>query len=128
MTTFALVAFLAVHGLLHAAIWLPHTIPDPDRPPPFVPDHSGVLTVAAVSHEVAHRLAVGLAIATAVLYVLAATAVTLESGSAASVVAAAAVLGLVLKVVFFHPWLTLGLLLDLLVLSIALLEWPVALP
>lgn len=127
MTEFALVAFLALHGLLHAGIWLPQPASDPDRPPPFLPDHSGVLTVAAVRQEVAHRLAVGLAIATTAMYLLAATAVTLGAEWAASVAVGAAVLGLVLKVVFFHPWLTLGLMLDLLVLSAALFEWPVAL-
>jgi hypothetical protein len=125
--TFTLVAFLVLHGLLHAAIWLPHPTPDPDRPPPFLPDHSGVLTVAAVRQDTAHRLAVGLAIATTVTYVLAATAVAVAADGAVSVAVGAAVLGLALKFVFFHPWLTLGVLLDLLVLSSVLLEWPVAL-
>jgi hypothetical protein len=41
--------------------------------------------------------------------------------------AVAAILGLVLKVVFFNPWLSLGILIDAAVLSSALLSWPVSL-
>jgi hypothetical protein len=39
----------------------------------------------------------------------------------------AAGLGLVLKTLYFHPWLSLGVLLDLGVLSAALTQWPVSL-
>ena len=128
MPTFAMVAFLAVHGLLHAAIWLPHLTPDPDRPPPFQPDHSGVLAAVAVPHLVERRLAVWLAVATTVLYLFAAAAIPSDSSWSTSVVIAAAGVGIGMKVLFFHPWFILGLLLDLLVLSAAVLAWPVALP
>jgi hypothetical protein len=128
MAVVALVAFLAVHGLLHAAIWLPHPAPAPGRPQSFVLDRSSVLTAADVPQEVVRRLAVRLAVGTTVLYLVSAATVSSEVGWAASVTVAAAALGIGMKVLFFHPWLILGLLLDLLVLSAAVLDWPLTLP
>ena len=74
-----------------------------------------------------HLVAVGLAGAAAVLYVIAGLAVALGSGWAVAIAAAAAIVGLALKVLYFNPWLTLGILLDAAVLSAALLSWPVGL-
>ena len=61
------------------------------------------------------------------LYVVAGLAVALGSGWAVAMAAAAAIVGLALKVLYFNPWLTLGILLDAAVLSAALLSWPVGL-
>ena len=63
MVAYLLVCYLAVHGLLHLAIWLPHPQPDPETSPPFRPDHSGVLTAVAVSATTTHTLSVLMAIA-----------------------------------------------------------------
>jgi hypothetical protein len=41
--------------------------------------------------------------------------------------AAAAIVGLALKVLYFNPWLTVGIFLDAAVLSAAVLSWPVGL-
>ena len=46
---------------------------------------------------------------------------------AVTLAVAAAIVGLALKVLYFNPWLTLGILLDAGVLSAALLSWPVGL-
>lgn len=124
MTTFLVVAFLAVHGLVHLAVWLPK--PEPDKPTPFAPDHSAVMTAVHVPTGTTHRTAVGLAVATAVAFLLAAAAVALDVLVVPTLVAAA-VLGLVLKALYFNPWLSLGVLLDVLVLTTALWGWPISL-
>ena len=128
MTTVLWVAFLAVHGLLHLAVWLPHPEPDAERPPPFEPDHSGVLTALHVPAPTMHRLSTTLAVVAAVTYVVAGLGVAFSASWAMAVTVAAALVGIALKAVFFHPWLTIGLVLDGLVLSAALAGWPVALP
>lgn len=127
MTTFLVVGFLALHGLLHLAVWLPKPAPDPAKPPPFEPDHSAVLTAAHVPVRSVRALAIGLAVGACAAYLLAAVAVALGGSFAVGVAVAAALLGLVLKGLYFHPWLSLGVLLDLGVVSAAVWEWPVAL-
>ena len=108
MTTVLVVGFLLAHGLVHLAVWLPHPEPEPAKPPPFMPDHSALLTAVRVPAPTTRRVSEVLAI-TITAAVLGAT------------------LGLVLKLVFFNPWLLAGITLDLLVLSLALADWPVPL-
>lgn len=127
MTSFLAVGFLALHGLLHLAVWLPKPAPAPAKPPPFEPDHSRVLTAVHVPVRSVHALAIGLAAGACAAYLLAAVSVSLGASWAVGVAVAAALLGLLLKGLYFHPWLSVGVLLDLGVLSSALVEWPVAL-
>jgi hypothetical protein len=127
MITALVVAFLAAHGLVHLAVWLPHPEPDPDRPPPFEPDHSALLAAAAAPVEAIHRVAVGAAVAVTTAYLLAALLVAIGGPGALAVTLAAAALGLVQKALFFHPWLSLGVLIDAGVLAGALVGWPVSL-
>lgn len=128
MSTALLVGFLILHGLLHLAIWMPHPAQDPDKPPPFVPDHSALLTVVKVRTDTTARLARALALATASAYLLAGSMVGLDAPWAAPTAVTAAALGLALKALFFHPWLTVGVLLDVTVLMSAVTDWPIALP
>lgn len=127
MTTFLVAGFLALHGLLHLAVWLPKPAPDPVHPPPFEPDHSRVLTAVHVPVRSVHALAIGLASGACAAYLLAAVTVATGASFAVGVAVAAALLGLVLKGLYFHPWLSVGVLLDLGVLAAAFWEWPVAL-
>jgi hypothetical protein len=127
VTTFLVVGFLALHGLLHLAVWLPKPAPAPAKPPPFEPDHSRVLTAVHVPVRSVHALAIGLASGAFAAYLLAAVSVALGASWAVGAAVAAALLGLVLKGLYFHPWLSVGVLLDVGVLSSALVEWPVAL-
>jgi hypothetical protein len=127
MTTVLIVAFLLVHGLVHLAVWLPHPEPDPDKPPPFAPDHSAVLTATRVPQQQAHRTSVVLAVAAAAAYAVTALGVAFGAGWAVPVAVAAALVGLALKLLFFNPWLSLAVVLDALVLTAALWEWPLAL-
>jgi hypothetical protein len=123
MTTALLVGFLVAHGLIHLAIWLPHPEPQPDKPAPFEPDHSAVLTRSAVPAATVRQVAVILAATTALAYTLAGVAVAVDAGWAIPTAMAASLLGLSLKVLYFNPWLLLGLLLDVTVL-LGAATWP----
>ena len=127
MSTTLLVGFLILHGLLHLAIWMPHPTQDPDTPPPFIPDHSALLTAMQAPASITTRLARALALATTTAYLLAGGAVGGDTSLAAPAAVAAAALALALKALFFHPWLTVGVLLDVAVLTSALTRWPFAL-
>jgi hypothetical protein len=118
-----LVAFLAVHGLLHLAIWVPP--PQPQDSAPFRPDHSAVLTAVRTPAVAVRSLARGLALGAAVMYVLAAVGVAVGAGWAAAAALVAALLGLLLKGLYFHPWLLLGIALDGLVFAAVMTGWPV---
>lgn len=123
-----LAAFLMAHGAVHLAVWLSPAPADTERPAPFAPDHSAVLTRTHVPPTTIHRTAVRLASATAIAYVVAGVTVALGSGWVVALVCAvAALLGLALKGVFFNPWLSLGIMIDAAVLASAVWSWPVAL-
>jgi hypothetical protein len=121
--TALLVAFLAGHGFVHLAIWLPRTAQEPEVAP-LVPDHSAVLTAVHVSQPVRHALAALLAVVTGIAFGLAAIGVAMHGTWAVQAALLGAVAGLVLKLVFFDPWLTVGIALDVLVLAVVLTEWP----
>jgi hypothetical protein len=122
----ALVAmFIIAHGMMHLAVWVPK--PATEDPPPFSPDHSGVLAAARVAPAVTRAVALALAAVVAGLFVLAGVGVALSAGWTAGVAVAAGAAGLGLKLVYFNAWLTLGVLLDLAVVTSALADWPVAL-
>ena len=128
MTTALVVLFLLAHGFVHFMVWLPHPAPDTAGPaPPFAPDHSAVLTMASVPATTTRELSVVLAIGSGGAFILAGLAVTFGGGWAVPLAVVAGGLGLVLKTLFFNPWLLLGIGLDALVLSAALVEWPVSL-
>lgn len=126
MGTTLVVAFLVAHGLVHAAIWLPATeAPDPGAP--FAPDHSAVLAAAHVAQRAARVIAAALALGSGAAYVLTGLGVGLSAGWTAAMAVVAAGLGLLLKLTFFNRWLLLGIALDVVVLSSALLGRPVSL-
>jgi hypothetical protein len=127
VTTGLVVAFLVSHGLVHLAIWLPHPDPSSDRPLPFVPDHSALLSATAAPVAEVHRIAVGGAVAAAVGFVLAAAAIAVGAPGAATTTIVAAGLGLALKTLFFHPWLSFGIAIDIGVLAGVLAGWPITL-
>jgi len=123
MATTLLAVFLVLHGLLHLGIWIPR--PKPDAPAPFVPDRSALLTAAAVPRTAAHALSVTLAAVTAAAFVAAGVAIAFDAAWSVPLAVAAALTGLALKLLFFHPWLIIGVLLDLTVLTAATTGWPV---
>lgn len=127
MTPALIAAFLALHGVIHVPVWLAHPATEPDSPPPFDPSHSTLLTATRVPETFSHRTAVALAVWASLAYVAAALGVALGTWWAVPVAFTAAGLGLTLKLLFFNPWLTVGVALDVLVLTAAAWEWPLAL-
>jgi hypothetical protein len=120
-------AFLIAHGAVHLAVWLAPAQTESEHPAPFAPDHSAVLTRTHVAQSTTHLTAVRLAGAATVAYVLAGLAVAVGSAWAVALAAVAAVTGLALKVLFFNPWLSLGVVIDAAVLSSAWWSWPLTL-
>jgi len=125
MTTALIVVFLIAHGLVHLAIWLPK--PDEQKPQPFVPSHSTVLSLADVGQRTAQTMSVVLAAVTAGAFVVAGIGVALTAPWTTAAAVCASLTGLALKVLYYHPWLSIGIVLDALVLSAALAGWPIAL-
>ncbi|MFE9773715.1 hypothetical protein ACFYOV_19005 [Streptomyces sp. NPDC005931] len=120
MTTFLVSAFLFLHGFVHLRVWLAR--PGGNEPDPrhswalSRADGPGTRTVGAV--------AVGLAAVTAMLYFFAGIAATVHSGTWPVAAFLAACAGLLLKILWFNPWLSLGVLLDAGVLAAVLAQWP----
>lgn len=122
MTAFLVAAFLIVHGLLHIGVW---TAPQrPDKPSPFDPGHSRALAAAHVLPSPARATALAIAWYTAVVYAIAGAGVFAGSAWWPTAALVAAAVGLVLKAVWFDPWLTLGVLLDVGVIVAVACTWP----
>ena len=125
MITALVAAFLIVHGLLHPGVWA-----EPARAEgsaSFDPGHSWALTAAHVSAAPARAAALALAWYTAVVYVVAGAGTMAGSNwwTTAAIVAASS--GLALKAIWFHPWLTVGVLLDVGVIVAVACGWPASL-
>ena len=71
----------------------------------------------------ARSLGMALAWSTAAVYVVAGLGLLIGAASWPAMLAAA-VVALALKLAYFHPWLRLGVLLDLGVITAVLAEWP----
>ncbi|WP_031510793.1 hypothetical protein [Streptomyces megasporus] len=104
------VLLLIAHALVHFRVWV--TPVDPEHPPPFDPGRSWALGTAGVPGETAGAAAAGLAAVTALLYAGAGVALLAHSGWWATAAVAAAAGGLVLKVLWFNPWLVPGIVVD----------------
>ncbi|MBC9715925.1 hypothetical protein H9Y04_25625 [Streptomyces sp. TRM66268-LWL] len=117
MATALIAAFLIAHGLVHLPVWLAPAGGAAGRPAPFDPRRSWVFAAARLPQPRAVRRAgAGLAAAAAVLYVFSAAAVAAHSAALADLAVSAALVGLTLKVLWFHPWLSMGVVLDVVVL------------
>lgn len=122
MTRLVVAAFLVAHGLVHAAIYAAAK-PAPGKAP-FDPSRSWALSAAHVGLGTAREASVRLAWLTAGLFSLAGAALLADVALWATVAAAAAVVGLFLKVTWFHPWLTVGVLLDVGIAWATVGRWP----
>ncbi|GGL16567.1 hypothetical protein [Streptomyces flaveus] len=122
MITALVGAFLIVHGLLHLGVW---TTPEqPDKPAPFDRGHSWALAAAHVSTAPARAAALALAWYTALVCVVAGAGVLAGSVWWPTAALVAAVSGLALKAIWFDPWLSVGVLLDVGVLVAVASSWP----
>jgi hypothetical protein len=122
MTRLLFGGFLIVHGFIHSAVYL--LPPPPDKPQPFDPGHSWILAASHVADDSAHRAARALAIATTALFTISGLVVFVGSSAWIPMTVAAAGLGLMLKVLYFHPWLILGAAIDVALIWTAYAEWP----
>ncbi|SDN48311.1 hypothetical protein SAMN04487981_105204 [Streptomyces sp. cf386] len=133
MITTLVSTFLFVHGLLHLTVWLPHGTTEQ----PVNPRYSWVLASAglpqardggapgrAKSRLGESRAAVALASVTTMLYVIAGAATAAQSSGWTAAAVLAASVGLVLKSLWFNPWLSLGVLLDAAVIAAVATSWP----
>ena len=120
MTDLLITTFFITHGLVHLAIYA--TPANPDKPAPLDPGRSWALS--GVTTTWTRGASVALACAVAATYSAAGFMVAIEAPTAAAVAGLAAVLGLVLKGLWFHPWLTLGVALDIVVAVAAVQGWP----
>ncbi|MDN3029220.1 hypothetical protein [Streptomyces sp. S.PB5] len=122
MTALLVGVFLILHGLLHPGVW---TAPQqPDKPSPFDPGHSWALTAAHVPAAPARAWALALAWYTAVVYAVAGAGVFAGSPWWPTAALVAAASGLVLKALWFDPWLGIGVLLDVSVIVAVSSTWP----
>ena len=122
MLTDAVALFLIAHGLLHLTIYVAPR--DPHQRLPYDASRSWALQGLHVGTVPMHTAAVALSAAVATLYTCAGIALDLQTSAAAGLVAAAAVTALVLKVLWFNTWLTLGVAIDLAILAAVATGWP----
>ena len=120
MADFLITALFITHGLVHLAIYAAPA--SPGKPAPFDPGHSWAL--GGVTTASARSASVALACAVAAAYSAAGLMVAIEAPNAAAGAGLAAALGLLLKGLWFHPWLTLGVALDIAVAVAAVQGWP----
>jgi hypothetical protein len=108
--------FLLAHGAIHASFLSPRPPATAGGPAwPFELARSWVLTPLGVQPETARLLGMALVAATVGAFALAALAATgpLPAELWGPTTAVGAVASLALLVLFFHPWLVLGLAIDL---------------
>lgn len=114
--TFLVGAFLAAHGLIHASYLSPspRTAGGPDWP--FTLTDSWLVTSAHLDAGLVRALGVALVTTTVILFVgagLATVGWLVPHAWWASLVVGGAVASLATIALFFHPWLVLGLAIDL---------------
>jgi hypothetical protein len=112
---------LIAHGLIHTAIWLSPT----SKEGTFDPKHSWILDSMGLQTDVIHGIAVVLAIVAALALVSGAIGLLAHQGWAHIPVLAGSVVSLLLIVVYFNPWMSLAILLDLgIVYLLVVRHWP----
>ncbi|MGW7263265.1 hypothetical protein [Streptomyces sp. NPDC054842] len=122
MIPFLVGTFLVVHGLLHLGVW---TAPrQPDRPSPFDPGHSWALAATHVSPAPARAIALAVAWYTAVVYTISGAGAFVGSNWWPTAALVGAASGLILKGIWFDPWLSVGVLLDVSVIVAVACTWP----
>jgi hypothetical protein len=124
MTRFLVTAFLIAHGLVHLAIY---ATPANPKAAPFDPGHSWAFGDSRAVASSTRGASVALACAVAAAYSTAGWMVAIHSAGWGQVATHAAALGLLLKGLWFHPWLSLGVGLDIAIAGAAIFGWPASL-
>jgi hypothetical protein len=103
------------HAFVHLAIWLPPY--DPERHA-FDAKRSQLLINAQVDERGSRRTAAVAAIVVAAFFILGGFATIRGSGWANDITAGAAVMSMLLAALYFHPWLSVLLVVDLAILVV----------
>ena len=116
--------FLLAHGLIHVSYVTKPPAAEPGAPAwPFHLDDSWGLSYLHVPRQVQRRSGVVLTAAVVACFAVAALVLAVGSPAWQPVAAVAALLSFVQLVVWFHPWLSLGLILDATILAVAWGVW-----
>jgi hypothetical protein len=119
-----LAAFLFAHGAIHLSYLSPRPPATASGPQwPFALDRSWLLTPFGVGTEVMRLLGIALAAVTLVAFTVAAASALGIAPSAVwtPAVASGAAASIALLAVFFHPWVVLGVVIDVALLAAVLL-------
>jgi hypothetical protein len=119
-----LAAFLFLHGALHVSYLAPRPPATPGGPDwPFNLERSWLLTASSVAPELTRMLGLALVVMTLAAFTVAAAAMLgiIPGGLWPVGVALGAGSSLALLVLFFHPWLVIGVVIDLALLVVVLL-------
>ena len=118
----AFVVFLFAHAFVHVAVW---AMSKPaQKPAPFDPTHSWALAAGHVAPSSQRTTSVALAWIAAALFGAAGVALAFDASAWRSLAVLAAAVGLALKGLCFNRWLGLGVVLDIAVMVIAVMNWP----
>jgi hypothetical protein len=119
-----LAAFLFLHGALHVSYLAPRPPATPGGPDwPFTLERSWLLTASSVAPELTRMLGITLVVVTLAAFTVAAAAMLgiIPGGLWPVGIALGAGSSLALLVLFFHPWLVIGVVIDLALLVVVLL-------
>jgi len=113
--------FFVAHGLVHAAVW---AIPPKEGGMPFDPKHSWALSALGLGQS-ARSLAVTSAVLATAAFVVVGIGVWAGQGWWRPLAIGSAAGSFALMVLYFHPWLSMGVLLDVGILSaLVWTTWP----
>lgn len=114
--------FLVAHGLVHLLYLTPR--PEADRSYPFVPETRSIAKVLGMEPRTAKGFAAALAVATAVAFGLAGCALIVNAAIWQPAAVVASSISLLLMVLFFHPWLLIGIAIDIVIIA-SVIRWHV---
>ncbi len=123
MWSWILGLFLIAHGLAHAAVWMA-PIPREGEGVPFDPSHSWLLS-GLVGGDSARLLSIILAAVATAAFVVGGVGLLAHGAWWRPLVIGAAAASLALIALYFHPWLSVGLALEVaILLSLLWANWP----
>jgi hypothetical protein len=126
MVRFVIGLFLIAHGLVHLLYLAPRPKDDPSYP--FVPEDRWLPRLLGLEPGTAKAIAAALAVATAIVFLVAGIAVIADATIAGPAAIVGAGLSLVLLLAFFHPWLSIGVAIDVaIIVTVVWLQVPTSL-
>jgi uncharacterized membrane protein YphA (DoxX/SURF4 family) len=114
--------FLVAHGLVHLLYLTPR--PEEDQSYPFVPETRWITRALGLEPARARKLAGALAVVAAVAFAVAGCALIVDAAIWQPAAVVASSISLALLLVFFHPWLLIGIGLDIVIIA-SVVRWHV---